>query len=102
MFLSLARLAVCEGRRKSNGDAVPPRAHTAHRSHNTHYLYSDTAGKKVLKGSEVIKLSKADMLLYGHVPTHEDFRPVVCDACNKVIKPQDVLTHYGSWGIVEQ
>jgi len=36
MFLSLARLSVCEGRRKSNGDAVPPRAHTAHRSHNAH------------------------------------------------------------------
>ncbi|KAK7150073.1 hypothetical protein R3I94_009398 [Phoxinus phoxinus] len=97
MFLSLARLSVCEGRRKSNGDAVPPRAHTAHGSHNTHYLYSDTAGKKLLKGAR-----RRDMLVSDRVSTHEDFKPVVCHVCNTVVKPQDVLTHYGSWGTVEQ
>lgn len=50
----------------------------------------------VLKVLVSVSLSLSlDMLVYDHVSTHEDFTPVVCHVCNTVVKPQDVLTHYG-------
>ncbi|KAK2858928.1 hypothetical protein Q5P01_003548 [Channa striata] len=44
--------------------------------------------------------SKEEMLLYSQFPPLGAFYLVVCCACNKVVTPQGILTHYGSWGVV--
>lgn len=49
---------------------------------------------------EAVKLSKQEMLVYSQVPALEDFCLVVCHVCSKVVTPQGILAHYGSWGIV--
>ncbi|KAI7792108.1 hypothetical protein IRJ41_021908 [Triplophysa rosa] len=75
----------------------------ARESRHARDFFSNTPGKQLLKGREVIKLcEEEDMFLYDRLQTHEDYKPAVCDVCRKVSKLQDVLTYYGSCGVVKQ
>uniref|UniRef100_A0A3B4TST9 Ataxin-7-like protein 1 n=1 Tax=Seriola dumerili TaxID=41447 RepID=A0A3B4TST9_SERDU len=60
----------------------------------------DNSDKELCCLGEAVKLSKEEMFVYSQFPALEDFSLVVCHVCNKVVTPQGILTHYGSWGVV--
>uniref|UniRef100_A0A3P9I9P8 Ataxin-7-like protein 1 n=1 Tax=Oryzias latipes TaxID=8090 RepID=A0A3P9I9P8_ORYLA len=49
---------------------------------------------------EAAKLGKPEMHVHSPFPMLEDFCLVVCHICNKVVTPQGILAHYGSWDLV--
>ncbi|XP_078270015.1 ataxin-7 [Rhinoraja longicauda] len=50
--------------------------------------------KECGKNREVMRLSREDMPIFGHCPSHDDFYLVMCNHCNQVVKPQAFQAHF--------